>query len=217
MKDKDKISKVFSTGVPEPSIRRMPTYLNFARTKLKEGVEHISSRAIAQALSLDSTQVTKDLAYTKIVGKTRVGYNTKDLIKELEDFLGFNKTDVAFLVGAGNLGMALLSYIGFNNSGLKIIAAFDTNSEIINEEVNGVKILHYNKFTNLTKRMHVNIGIITTPANVAQNVANDMIESGIKAIWNFSPCNIKVPDDVVIENTSIYTNLALLFNKMKSL
>lgn len=215
MKSKSKINKSIIKGVPEPSIRRMPAYLNYLKKLNNNEVKNISSRTIAGDLNLDPTQVTKDIGYTGIVGKTRVGYNLIELINELEDFLGFNKTDEAFLVGAGNLGRALLSYIGFNNSGLKIIAAFDVDKEIIGTEINDVKILDYKKLTNLLDRMHIGIGIITTPANISQQIANDMIKHGVKAIWNFSPANLIVPEHVVVENTSIYTNLALLFNKMK--
>lgn len=210
------MKKKITGGVPEPTIRRLPTYLNLIR-KLEGEEINISSTAIAKALKLDSTQVTKDIAFTGITGKTRVGYEITELIDAIEEFLGFRKTDVAFLVGTGKLGASLMGYSGFGFKGLKIIAGFDTDPNLVGKEIENIKILHFNKMKDLAERMHVSIGIITTPASESQEVAEEMIEAGIRAIWNFSPTHLNVPDTVVVENTSIYPNLALLFNKMKAL
>ena len=217
MKKATTTKKSVSRGVPEPTIRRLPMYLSLVRRFATEGEETVSSTQIAKVLKFDSTQVTKDIAYTGITGKTRVGYVIIELAEAIEEFLGFNKMDSAFLVGAGKLGTALLSYSGFNIKGLKVIAAFDTDENIVGTEVNGVKILPYKKMADLAKRMHVTIGIITAPAVHAQGIADEMVGAGIKGIWNFSPRNIDVPDEIAIENTSIYPNLAILFNKMKKI
>ncbi len=217
MKKATTTKKSVLRGVPEPTIRRLPMYLSLVRRFATEGDETVSSTQIAKVLKFDSTQVTKDIAYTGITGKTRVGYVIIELAEAIEELLGFNKVDSAFLVGAGKLGTALLSYSGFNIKGLKVIAAFDTDYNIVGTEVNGVKILPYSKMADLAKRMHVTIGIICTPAVYAQDVSNDMVGAGIKGIWNFSPRNLDVPDDIAIENTSIYPNLAILFNKMKKI
>lgn len=214
--EKSKKNKQKSVGgVPEPTIRRLPAYLNLIKSFLKEGMIQVSSSHIAKALKVDSTQVTKDIAHTGITGKTRVGYDTQELIDAIEIFLGFRKTDEAFLVGAGKLGSALVGYAGFEIKGLKIIAAFDTNEKLVGTNIDGVQILHFDKLSNLAQRMHVSIGIITTPAANAQEVADTMVEAGIRGIWNFTPRNLNVPDHVVVENSSIYPNLAVLFNKMQ--
>jgi redox-sensing transcriptional repressor len=202
-------------GVPEPTIRRLPAYLNLIKSFLKEGKVTVSSSHIARELKVDSTQVTKDIAYTGITGKTRVGFDTQELIDAIEIFLGFRKTDQAFLVGAGKLGSALVGYTGFDVKGLQIIAAFDVDENVVGTEIDGVKVLHFDKLSNLAQRMHVSIGIITTPAAIAQEVTDIMVEAGIRGIWNFTPKNLKVPDHVVVENSSIYPNLAVLFNKMQ--
>jgi redox-sensing transcriptional repressor len=125
--------------------------------------------------------------------------------------------DHAFLVGAGQLGAALIGYSGFDIKGLKLIAAFDVDESKVGTEINGIQVLHLDKMSNLVQRMHISIGIITTPARHAQEVADMMVEAGIKGIWNFTPTNLRIPDNVAIENTSIYPNLAVLFNKMKTL
>jgi redox-sensing transcriptional repressor len=201
-------------GVPEPTLRRMPTYLNLAKSLQKEGVTYVSSTRIARDVGVDPTQVTKDLTFTQVVGKTKVGYHVVELINAIHDFLGYKKMNEAFLIGAGNLGKALMSYEGFDEHGLKIIAAFDINPKIVGTEVNGLKVLHFDKFRDLAERMHVVVGIITVPVEVAQSVADLLIAWGIKGIWNFSPQIIKVPPHVTVVNTSIYANLAVLFNKM---
>lgn len=211
------MKKQKTSGVPEPTLRRLPAYLNLIRRLSREEVTQISSTTIAKELKLDSTQVTKDIAFTGITGKTRVGFDIVDLIDAIEEFLGFRKTDQAFLVGTGKLGSALVGYSGFNIKGLKIIAAFDVDKDLVGTEIDGVQVLHYKKMKNLAERMHVSIGIITTPASKAQEVADAMVEAGISGIWNFTPSNIKVPDTVVVENSSIYPNLAVLFNKMKQI
>lgn len=208
------MKKKSRSGVPEPSIRRLPTYLNHIR-KLEGKQTYISSTGIARELILDSTQVTKDIAYTGITGKTRLGYKITELINSIEEFLGFRKTNKAFIVGTGRLGAALMGYSGFDQKGLKIIAGFDIDPNLVDSEIENIKVLHLSKIKNIAERMHVNIGIIATPASESQAVVNIMVEAGIRAIWNFSPTHLKVPDSVVVENSSIYPNLALLFNKMK--
>jgi redox-sensing transcriptional repressor len=203
------------TGVPEPTVRRLPNYLSHIKVLKKLGVESVSAPQIASDFNFDPTQVTKDLSYTGITGKTKIGYNINDLIKALEDFLGYNRVNLAFLVGAGNLGSALLKYEAFENTGLKIVAAFDTDLKKVGNKIGNIDIFHLDKFKNLAERIHCQIGIITTPAEVSQSVAEMMISWGIKAIWNFTPVIIKVPDGIIIENTSIYSNLAVIINKLE--
>ena len=199
-------------GIPEPSIRRLPLYLSYARTI--DDRKNITAPQIARALNLDSTQVTKDISFTGIIGKTRVGYDINQLITGLEEFLGYNKKNEAFLIGAGNLGSALIKYKGFEDSGLKIIAAFDIDEQKIGKQFEGIEVLAVSKFENLAERMHIRIGILTVPSEYAQEYADMMISCGIKAIWNFTPVPINAPEDIIIENTSIYSNLAVIINKL---
>jgi redox-sensing transcriptional repressor len=202
-------------GVPEPTIRRLPSYLAFLKTVKESGKENISAPQIARELKSDPTQITKDLAYTGVTGRTRIGYNVAELLAALEEFLGYNRTNLAFLVGAGNLGTALLKYEGFTNSGLKIVAAFDIDPSKVGKQIGDIDIFHLQKFKNLAERLHCKIGIITTPAEISQNIAEMMISWGIKAIWNFSPATIRVPEGIIVENTSIYSNLAVILNKLE--
>jgi len=211
-KDADK-SKIM--GVPEPSVRRMPKYLILLRSMRDKGLVNISAPQIAQHLNMDPTQVVKDLSYTGARGRPKIGYAVEELINLLEDFLGYNKKYEAFLVGAGSLGSALLRYQGFTQTGLKVVAAFDTDKNIIGTEIAGVKVFDIEKFRDLASRLHITIGIITTPAHAAQNVTDLMVCWGIKAIWNFAPVSLKVPSHIIVQDTQMYSNLAVIMNSLK--
>ncbi|MPQ45957.1 redox-sensing transcriptional repressor Rex [Marinifilum sp. N1E240] len=208
------ISKKNMQGVPEPTIRRMPSYLAFAEGLSRKGQQFVSSTQIANYMNIDPTQVTKDLSYTTIVGKTRVGYEVKAIVDVLSDFLGFSVMDNAFLVGAGSLGSALLHDSGLTHFGLNIVAAFDVNPSTIGRKINDVEVFHIDQFRDLAQELNVIMGIITVPAENAQTVADLMVAWGIKAIWNFTPARIKVPEDIIVQNTTLYSNLAIIFNKL---
>jgi redox-sensing transcriptional repressor len=202
--------------VPEPTVRRMPAYLHYLKSLQQEGKPNVSAPQIAGDLKQDPTQVVKDLAFTSVTGRPRIGYNVAELTAALEDFLGFNRKNEAFLIGVGNLGTALLSYPRFSEYGMKIIAAFDVNPRKVGKVINDVHVLPLSKLHDLTDRLHITFGIICTPASHAQATADLLVKWGMTAIWNFAPINIKVPDHVVVQNTSIYENLAVLLNKVKA-
>lgn len=206
-------SKKKSYAVPEPALRRMPCYLAYLKIARLEGSKYISSTHIARDMGVDPTQVTKDLSYTAISGKTRVGYEVEPLIDALEDFLGFRIMDEAFLFGAGSLGTALLHDHGLKQYGLGIVKAFDIDPAVVGREIVGVFTHHIDDFK-LMRDEGVQIGILTVPTQSAQQVSNLMIEGGIKAIWNFTPVRIKVPDEIVVQNTSLYAHLAVMFNRL---
>ncbi len=199
--------------VPEPALRRLPCYLAYLKLEHRRGSEYVSSTLIAKDNGVDSTQVTKDLAYTGITGKTRVGYEVGPLIEALEEFLGFQKMEEAYLFGAGSLGRALLHDHRLDQYGLKIVEAFDVDDKIIGTQINSVEINHIEKFKN-SKNDKVKIGILTVPVENAQEVATIMIENGIRAIWNFTPVRISVPSNIVVQNTSLYAHLAVMFNRL---
>lgn len=203
-------------NVPVPVLRRMPSYLSFVKTLQKQGEKYVSSTRIAEYMEIDSTQVTKDLSHTGISGKTRVGYEVDGFVRVLEDFLGFSRVDGAFLVGAGSLGCALLQDKGLDAFGLRIEAAFDIDRAKIGTRVNDIGIYHIDMFRAMAAERNVVTGIVTVPAENAQNVADLMVAWGIRAIWNFTPARIKVPPHIVVQNTTIYMDLAILFNKLYS-
>lgn len=199
---------------PEPTLRRLPSYHRFLKHLQKEGRGLVSCTHIAHDLDLDPTQVRKDLAYTGIVGKPKVGYEVPVLIAALESFLGWDNTTEAFLAGAGSLGTALLGYRGFREHGLDIIAAFDLDPAKIGESIHGKRVMPMQKLGDLARRMHVHLGIITTPAEGAQDAADLMAAGGIKAIWNFAPVSLKLPPGVIVENVQLSSSLAVLSSKL---
>ena len=201
--------------VSEPTLKRLPVYLNFLKQIKEGGLLTISAPRMGRELNCDPTQVVKDLAATGVTGKPRVGYNIYEVIQSIESFLGFDRDNDAFLVGAGNLGRALISYPEFRNYGLKIIAAFDNDPERIGRTDTGINVIHMDKFKDLTQRLNVEIAILTTPANVAQAVCDHLVECGIQAIWNLTPARLSVPAGIVVQNTSMYSNVAILLKKMK--
>lgn len=200
--------------VPEPTIRRLPFYLAHLKLVAKSGAKHISSTHLARDIGVDPSQVAKDLSFIAISGKTRVGYEVNPLVDVLEKFLGFSRQHNAYLFGAGSLGSALLHDTGMRQFGLYVTAAFDVNPEVVGKVINDVPILHMDQFKEMRKKSGVNIGILTVPVDRAQDVADFIVNGDIKAIWNFTPVKIKVPENIVVQNTSLYAHLALIFNKL---
>jgi len=195
----------------------LPWYLAFAKLVLKQGESYLSSTQIARNISVDASMVAKDLSYVKIAGKTRVGYDVKELVAVLESFLGFTKSHKAFLFGVGSLGGALMHDNGLEQFGLEIMAGFDVKYELSGTSINHIPIHHIDRFVELQKQTGVNIGILTVPVDKAQMVSEVMVAGGIKAIWNFTPYRIVVPENIVVQNTSIYAHLAVMFNRLNAL
>lgn len=200
--------------VPEPTLRRLPWYLSSVKLMKGEGEKYVSSTQISKLTNIDAAQIAKDLSYVNISGRTRVGYDVGALIDALERFLGFTSSHQAYLFGVGSLGGALLQDSGLNHYGLKIVGAFDINAAIIDKVIGSVPVYHVNRLEALMKQTNVRIGILTVPITSAQKVTDRMVASGIRAIWNFTPFRIHVPEGIVVQNTSIYAHLALMFNRL---
>jgi redox-sensing transcriptional repressor len=200
--------------LPEPTLRRLPWYLAFVKLLKGKGEIYVSSTQIAKEINVDSSQVAKDLSFVNISGKTRVGYEIETLIAVLEDFLGFTARHKAFLFGVGSLGAALLQDSGLKQYGLEIVAGFDVRKELEGTTVNGIPVFHTSEFPARQKMQDVTIGVITVPVDQAQIVTDHIVAEGIKALWNFTPFRIRVPEGVVVQNTSIYAHLAVMFNRL---
>lgn len=197
--------------ISQASLKRLPKYLRVLKDKKENGVELISSTAIAKELNLNPIQVRKDLALvSKSDGKPGIGFCTKNLISDMEEFLNLNNMTDAIIVGAGKLGQALMNYKGFENN-TNILIAFDIDKS----KCDNKKTFYIDKMENLIKRMNIHIGIITVPKEAAQEVCDKMINCGIKAIWNFAPVNLKVPEDIVIKNEDLSASLLVLLKNLK--
>ncbi|MDR2389408.1 MAG: redox-sensing transcriptional repressor Rex [Tannerellaceae bacterium] len=200
--------------LPEPTLRRLPWYLAFVKLLKGKGEIYVSSTQIAKEINVDSSQVAKDLSFVNVSGKTRVGYEIETLIAVLEDFLGFTIQHKTFLFGVGSLGAALLQDSGLKQYGLEIVAGFDIRRELEGTTVNGIPVFHISEFPARQKTLDATIGIITVPVDQAQDVADHLVAEGVRALWNFTPCRIRVPENVVVQNTSIYAHLAVMFNRL---
>ena len=200
-------------SISKATLGRIPRYLTFLKELPLDNVPHISATTISKALNLGEVQVRKDLAMVSGTGKPRLGYETEVLIEQLEDCLGYNKLTFAVLVGAGRLGRALLQYDGFEHFGVKIKAAFDSNEQVINLD-SKTEILPMNQFELYCKENNISLGIITVGEGSAQVVCDQMIKSGITAIWNFAPYKLQVPTGVLLQNENLALSLAHLRNQL---
>ena len=201
------------TSVSKATLGRLPRYLDFLRELPPDKVPYISATAIAKKLCLGDVQVRKDLAAVSGAGKPKLGYVTAELVEKLEDCLGCNQLTSAVLVGAGKLGRALLQYDEFEKYGVKISAAFDSNERAISLG-SKTEILPINQFEYFCKTQNIKLGIITVGEGSAQAVCDQMVKSGITAIWNFAPCKLNVPASILLQNENLALSLAHLNNQL---
>lgn len=198
------------SNVTKATLGRLPQYLQFLNGLPPGQYDHISATTIAKMLSLGEVQVRKDLAAVSGLGKPKVGYRTSELITDLEDALGCKKLTPAILVGAGKLGRALLDYNGFEEYGVQITAAFDCNEQVLRMNKTSKEILPISSLKKFCTENGIRIGIITVGSGSAQDVCDQMLEAGITAIWNFAPCQLKVPDNVLVKQENLALSLAHL-------
>lgn len=185
--------------------RRLPSYLAYLKGL---EVQYISATTIANALGMGEVLVRKDLALVSDGGRPKIGYEREALILDIRRLLGYDSTTDAILVGAGKLGQALLGYSGFEAYGLNILAAFDIQPPA--REISGTRIYAMEEMQKYCKENRILMGIITVPAACAQQVCNGLIDCGIRAIWNFAPVHLDVPDGILVQNENMATSLAVL-------
>jgi redox-sensing transcriptional repressor len=202
--------------LPEPTLRRLPWYLAYVNMLQSQGIDYVSSTQISKDINVDSSKIAKDLSFLNIKGKTRIGYQVDNLAAELSNFLGFRQEHSAIMIGVGSLGAALIQDSGLIQYGLRIVAGFDINEEIIGKEICGVPVFNISDLKEQQRIYKANIGILAVPVEHAQESADLLSECGVKAIWNFTPFRIKVDEDMVIQNTSIYAHLAVMYNRINA-
>ena len=178
-------------------LKRLPGYLSYLKSLPEDGSAHISATTLANALGMGQVQVRKDLALVSDGGRPKIGYLRSALIEDIEQFLGYDNTTDAVLIGAGKLGQALMGYKGFDEYGLNVLAAFDTNPQKA-ETDEGKPIYPISHLADFLREHKVLMGIITVPAEHAQRVADQLIAGGIKAIWNFAPTHLEVPSNILV-------------------
>ena len=200
--------------ISRPVMERLPVYLPYLKT-LPVKPEYISSTVIARALHLGEVQVRKDLGIVSGAGRPKLGYSTQELIHSLEEFLGYNSTLHAVIVGAGKLGTALYDYEGFRKYGVDILAAFDADPKKIGTTPSGRRVLPMEALGEFCREHDIEIGIITVPDSHAQEVCDAMVDAEIPAIWNFAMRHLHAPAHVRVQNENLASSLALLCGSLR--
>ena len=198
--------------LPQTTIARLPVYLRSLVMLANKGEQIISSDGLAQLAGTNAAQLRKDLSYLGEFGTRGVGYEVDQLISEISKWLGLLRDRTVVIVGLGRLGGALVGYQGFSEKGFKVVGAFDRDPAIVGAEVDGLKINHINEFEDFVKDYSggIDIGIIATQAPSAQGVANKMVNAGIKAIINFAPITIDIPDGIKLRQVDLSVELQIL-------
>ncbi len=191
-------------------IRRLPKYYRYLGELLRRGTNRISSQELSNMTGFTASQIRQDLNNFGGFGQQGYGYNVEELHKQLGKILGLDKTYNTVIAGAGNLGQAVANYKGFADAGFKVLSLFDKNPKLIGLKIRDLEIRDVDELGDFIKKNNVEIGIITTPKENAQDIANIYMKSGIKGIWNFAPADLKVNDDVVIENVHLNESLFTL-------
>jgi redox-sensing transcriptional repressor len=199
-----------SGKVPEPTLSRLSLYLRCLRQLAKEGVKTISSAQMEAHCGIIPAQIRKDLSYFGEFGKPGTGYNVQHLLGRLTEIMQLDREQRVAIVGAGNLGSALAGYAGFAHSPFRIVGIFDNNLSKIGRMLWSFEILDVQRLADMNQHMRADLGIIAVPAEAAQEVADRLVEAGIRAILNFAPARLEVPSDAVVRNVDLSRELEVL-------
>jgi redox-sensing transcriptional repressor len=198
------------TELPQPTAERLPRYFRYISERKDAGQQTASSDEIGAALNLDPAQVRKDLSMIWGKGRAGIGYAVAPLTQRLEELLGTATEKTAVLVGAGKLGTALACYTGFQRFGLRITALFDCDPEKIGTSICHIPVKDEEVLEEYLNQNHILLGIIAVPAASAQSVADKLANGGVKAVWNFAPAVIRLPEDRIVRNEDLGADLAVL-------
>jgi redox-sensing transcriptional repressor len=196
--------------IPEKTVTRLSIYLRCLEELEVDGVDSVSSKQLAQRFGLNSAQIRKDLAYFGQFGVRGLGYYIAELKHNLERILGLKQDWEVALVGAGNLGSALIAYKGFQARGFRISMAFDTDSAKVGLQVDGVVVMDVAKMASALRKKKVKIAVLAVPAGVAQSVADLLVDAGVTAILNFAPTQLAVPEGIKVQNVDLSVLLKTL-------
>jgi redox-sensing transcriptional repressor len=193
--------------IPRKAIYRLSVYLRCLQRLKENGIRTVSSEALSKAARVKSTQLRKDLTYFGQFGTRGLGYDVEQLSTMISDLLGTTSLQPVVLVGVGNLGLALLSYKGFNQEGFEIVAAFDLDAARKRDKAVSTPVYPMDRIAEVVKKRGVRMAIIAVPATEAQEVANELVAAGITGILNFAPIVLHVPDDVMVNNVNLAIEL----------
>lgn len=201
------MKKPIRAEIPRKAIYRLSVYLRCLQRLKANDIRTVSSEALAKAARVKSTQLRKDLTYFGQFGTRGLGYDVEQLSTMILDLLGTNSLQPVILVGVGNLGLALLSYKGFEQEGFEIVAAFDVDAARKRDKTGNIPLLPMEKLGEVVRKRVVKMAIMAVPASEAQEVTNQLVEVGITGILNFAPIVLHVPDDVMVNNVNLAIEL----------
>jgi redox-sensing transcriptional repressor len=196
--------------IPRPTVKRLSLYLRELEARAEQEQPTISSKQLGEALGLTDAQVRKDLAYFGQLGHPGVGYQVSELTDRLRQILRADRTWSAAVVGAGNIGRALMAYQRFRRKGFEIVAAFDSDPRVIGQVVAGLRVHAMEELPQVVQQRDIKIGIVTVPADAAQSVADRLIDAGVMGILNFAPVRLDVRDRVSITSVDFSVSLEQL-------
>ena len=202
-------------ALSQGTLQRLPHYLSMLKAELHEGHTSVTADSIASVVRVSPSQIRHDLTSCGMNRAPGESYDVAELTKLIEHSLGYDDISNAVIVGAGQLGRALLSYQNYSDYGVDVIAAFDADESLVGREIAGRPVLSVKRMSSLCRRMKVHIGIITVPASHAQEACDRLLEGGIQAIWNFAPVHLKVPDNVIVKNEIIAVSLGELSRQLQ--
>lgn len=190
-------------------IKRLPKYHRYLNELMKNDVDRISSKELGEKIGFTASQIRQDLNCFGDFGQQGYGYNIRDLYHQISTILGLNTTYNTIIVGAGNIGQAIANY-RFERLGINLTGIFDANPELIGKNIKDIVISDTREIAKHIEENNTDIGIICVPRTKAQKVCDEMIENGVKAIWNFAPVDLSVPNDVTVENVHLSESLMTL-------
>jgi len=196
--------------IPEATVMRLSIYSRYLHQLLEDGVNTVASGDIASGVGVSSAQVRKDLAYFGEFGTRGVGYKVEELYGHLMKILGLDQNWNVIIIGAGKLGSALALYKGFEDRGFKVTSILDVDNKRIMKQIGDVTVESLDLLEERVREQGIKVGVVTVPAAAAQNVTDQLVAAGVKAILNFSPRVLKVPNDVILRNVDLSVNLEVL-------
>ncbi len=196
--------------IPPATVARLPAYRRALMDAADAGSATLPSGAIADAVGVHPDQVRKDLSHLATRGVRGVGYDVRALIAETSAILGLDEERTVVLVGAGNLGRALAAYEGFAPQGFRLVAVLDVDDEVVGTVVGGLTVRHLDTLPDVARRAQVDMGVVAVPGDAAQAVVDTMIAAGLRAVLNFAPVHVRVPDGVAVRRVDLSTELQML-------
>lgn len=188
-------------------VRRLPKYYRYLEELLNNDIKRVSSQELSKITGFTASQIRQDLNCFGGFGQQGYGYNAEELYKEIGRILGLDRIYRTVIIGAGNIGHAIANYSSFEKSGFKTLGIFDINTRVIGEIINNIEVMHLDKLEEFVRENNITIGIICTPKVYGQDAADILAKSGVEGIWNFAPIDLKVPDNIIVENVNLSESL----------